>query len=242
MGRAAVIAIVLSSVVMVSKAQRLEPRAPGATARIQQEMTPEQREHGRLVDAELGLNRDEGLLLDLGLSVSTDVDDFAWRPATESLRQLLQERTCQADLTMTATVGTANSFPTESGTYLFSEYALRPVSVFRHRRSMPGPSVTMIRPGGRLTVDGVTSVAKHDSYPDIASGVEVLVFLKQLSTGAYEATSSSSVWTMTGAAAYPSVWVPVTDEPGTRAVAGARVFDSLSAAVCRPGNGTARVP
>lgn len=131
-------------------------------------------------------------LLDTGRSASIEVMPFLTHETT-SFAQWLETLKCQADAVFSATVASSESFPTQSGTFFFTEYGLQLQEVLSFPVGTPlrsGQSVTLVRLGGKMVIDGETIIAGHSSAPPLQSDSQYLIFARLLKeTGGFAARS-----------------------------------------------------
>lgn len=157
---------------------------PDKTAPIWRRMTPAQKEHARVFAEFQGQAR----IIDNGVSVhrfTTDVLPSNPLPA-KTLYDAVKDLKCSVDAVFEGRVVSGESFPTEDGTFLFTDYR---VTIDRVFRSPSGPSgshlepnqdVVVARPGGALIVDGKSIEATVDAFPALETGRTYLLFVKYL--------------------------------------------------------------
>lgn len=181
------------------------------TTPILKQMTPKQRRHARLFTNPIyGTSR----ILDEHVAVDV-IEDRVWKEPTQRLDQILTELACTSDAVFVAHVRSVESWPTEGGHFLFSEYAVTPTEVFRSVNGAPvtpGQAVTVVRPGGQRTSDGLVLTARIDSFPPLEMNGRYVFFLKYLpDTGAFQPTASEATLIVRGSQVMGTVSIPATD-------------------------------
>jgi hypothetical protein len=141
-------------------------------------MTGRQKVHSRLFDTSALSTR----LLDVGESLHIDIERFysALTTQEEDVRRLV----CSSDAAFIATVTSSESLPTYDGLFLFTEYVVQLNEIVRQPPStthVRGQSVTLVRIGGQLAVNGRRLTASVNSYPPLRINSHYLIFSKYLS-------------------------------------------------------------
>jgi hypothetical protein len=171
---------------------RREPPVDRTTP-ILERMTPEQREHAKLHASHEGVGT---RLLDhkVLLSTTSDPGPIVATPFSEVLKSL----TCEADAVFTGFVQKGESFPTETGQMLFTDYQVTVGDVFRTRRGaqMAAASTAVVtQVGGGVKVDGTMISATLASYPPLTPGQEYVFFAQFLPrTKSYHPAEGGRAW------------------------------------------------
>jgi hypothetical protein len=156
-------------------------------------MTPEQREHAKLHASHEGLGT---RLLDHKVSLSTTSDPGPI--GATPLPQVLKSLACDSDAMFTGFVQKGESFPTETGQMLFTDYQVTVGDVFRTRRGAQlaaASSAVVTQVGGEVEVDGLMISAKLADYPALTPGHEYVFFTQFLpQTKAYHLAQSGRAW------------------------------------------------
>lgn len=174
------LSLVLTTVVFVAgiAAGQQKSRPPAVekkdrTSLIQEKMTKNQRAHGKKHDRS-GNTRllDEVLNVTLMAERVGDPDG-----SSASLFSEIETFTCQSDVVFRARVRHAVALPTESGTFLFTDYTLDVADVVRvNRGEAPSGEVPYSQLGGSMRVEGTIVSAKVDAYPTLQVGLTYLFF------------------------------------------------------------------
>ena len=178
------------------------PQAVDRTTTFQARMTPAQREHGRehakndiigareLAQHGLTPHRilDEGTSIDLAI-------DLIGVEATMTVRQMLTATACGNAIVFEGRVLTKESFPTEDGTFLFTDYEVEAIEIFRGLAGLSARSrVTVTRLGGSVAFDGGSVNATISTAPTIETNRTYLFFGRSLAaTGAVSVNESNDV-------------------------------------------------
>lgn len=174
--------LVLGGLVVTTKGEAQDPykREPPVdrTTPILERMTPAQREHAKLHTSHKGLGT---RLLDhkILLSTTSDPGPIVATPLTEVLKSLA----CEADAVFTGFVQKSESFPTETGEMLFTDYQVMVGDVFRARKGaqlVAASTAVVTQVGGEIEIEGVMISAKLASYPPLTSAHEYLFFAQFL--------------------------------------------------------------
>jgi hypothetical protein len=117
---------------------------------------------------------------ELPASVSNDLGTW---------QELLQRAACAADAVVRATPRAARSMPTADSQFLFTtvtltaEVWLREPALASWRRS---DTVELVRPGGRVLINGTVVEARHEGYPPMALARSYYVLADHIDrTGAF---------------------------------------------------------
>ena len=168
-----------------------EPRTREAprdrTTPTLQRMTPTQREHAKLFR---GITATRTKMLDEKVSTVV-IGEFASPTPPLSTTEFITNLMCSSDDVFIGVVTSVEAFPTEDGTFLFSEYALQPLEAFGGRTDAvrPGERVTLVRPGGTTMVEGTKISATINGYPPLELGGQYLLFASRLNTNALTTTT-----------------------------------------------------
>jgi hypothetical protein len=183
---------------------------PDRTTPVLKAMTARQRAHARhFTKSQLGSSR----MLDELQSV--DVHEDGWVAPTQPTLDVLADLACASDAVLSGHVRSVQSFPTEDGRFLFSEYAVEALRVFRSmsRAGTPGTVLTVIRLGGEMTIDGRPVTATISSFPALSTNRRYLLFLKYHSdTDTFETASPAGTLEIRGQQLIPTDRVAATDE------------------------------
>ena len=162
-------------------------------------MTASQRVH-----SELFLHITHTRLLDTLESVDSRVTGMTPGVAP-SLDEFLTAPVCSSGAFVVGEISSSHSFPTADGTFLFTEYdfvvsrllyAGGPAASLR-----PNQHILVVRPGGRLVVDGVDVHASRGSSPLLLNGIQYALALDYLpSTGAYRGDIDDGTYVFDGRA------------------------------------------
>jgi hypothetical protein len=194
-------------------------------------MTPRQREHARLHQA-----RNDGRfrtrLLDEGLSVNV-ISDAGPMPPVDA-RSFLVQMACTNDAMFIGHVTGRESFPTEDGFQLFTDYEVIATRVVKSPKGgFPSDSrVVVTRPGGERVVKspkgGFPNVVPRSSgervleerriamtfssYPTLEVGEDYVFFVEHLpKLGTFNTNQVEGVWHVNGGSMRPLVGRPFTD-------------------------------
>jgi len=164
-------------------------RAPDKTTAVIATMTPEQKQHARLHAGFKSTDK----VLDVGASVDIQVHRSQVSVTLESLPTIVAVA-CAADVAFVGSVVSSNTFPTLDGTFLFTDYTVRVQEVphrgVRHKKQLPYRAV-VTRPGGALTVGGVSAQTTVSSWPALQVGGTYFFVANQISsTGGYLETET----------------------------------------------------
>ena len=166
-------------------------------------MTPAQREHARIFR---DISNSKSKLLDEQVSVTVTLDFIGSTP-TKTFATHLRELICSSDVAFVGEVISAQSFPTEEGSFLFSEYAVSPKETLRQRSISLTSPVTLIRPGGAIVVDGVRVTAEINTFPSLVVGRTYLFFGEVLQRTA--AVNSTETYELLGQSVRPLQYLNV---------------------------------
>jgi hypothetical protein len=184
-----------------------------------------------------GLSSNKKRLLDdlVSISVASDESFGAAGTPTPSLAEFLTSQMCATDTTMVGTVTSAQSFPTEDGTFLFTEHQFLVADQFRvspAARFVSG-AITLVRPGGDMLVEGVHVRAHTLSSPPLVVGQKYLLFASyRPSLGVFGASGGNSAFLITGDALRTSR-LRLSDADLTGGVNMATVLRVLRSVTCR---------
>jgi len=163
------------------------------TTPILERMTPAQREHAKLHASHKGLGT---RLLDekICLSTTSQPGPIVRNP----LGKVLKSLSCKSDAVFTGFVQKGESFPTETGQMLFTDYYVTVGDVFRTRKGAQlaaASTAVVTQVGGEVEVEGVMISAELASYPPLTSGHEYVFFTQFLpQTKTYHLAQSGRAW------------------------------------------------
>jgi hypothetical protein len=209
---------------------------PDRTTPIQDKMTPVQRKHGTLH----GENPSRSRLLDEKVSsiVMAEPMFYADRSPARRLDDVITDLACAVDAVFIAVPERWQSFPTEDGRWLFTDYDVRLGRVYR----MPdvagfktGDQVVVSRSGGEVEVDGERIVARSNAVPPLKKNGRYLLFVAyEPETKALYTRSGYAVFDVRGSRTY-ATWPLRTAESelSTDGVANAVMLSALSKLRCR---------
>jgi hypothetical protein len=181
---------------------------PDRTTPIQKQMTPAQHRHARLFG-------DGGFrLLDWKQNLEVEVDP-GFNPATKPLAEVIADLACASDAVFLGVVSDSRSWPTENGTMLFTEYTVHPTEIFRTANSAsvtPGRSVTVVRPGGEMSIEGTMVRASINIFPPLEGNERYILFTKYLpDTGAFQTRASKGTLVVHGSEVVGTIGFSATD-------------------------------
>jgi hypothetical protein len=166
-------------------------------------MTAAQRVHGSLFHEVKGSTR----LLDEKVSVIDFVDRL--EQPSRPLAHIVSDLACASDATFSGIVRTAASYPTLDGTFLFSEYGVKVTQIFRKSEAVQfreeltkDPLITVIRPGGEMSVEGVRVNATSKDFPALVIGNEYVFFVAYVAeTGSFRTADFRGTFTLSNSQA-----------------------------------------
>jgi hypothetical protein len=107
--------------------------------------------------------------------------------------EFLTEMTADSDAVLVGVVKEKNSQLTESGKFIFSDYLFQVEDVIKNNPKKPistSELITLIRPGGKILLNGFTVTATDESYQNLNAGEKYILFLKFVpETGAYQSVN-----------------------------------------------------
>ena len=168
-----------------------------ATPVIEDELTPQQREHSKLYPKE-GEKKIRDVLIKQSEYVSFTISCFAF--SLEPLPPLEVELTEKADAVVIVTFVSKSSQITTNGTNIFTDYELRVEEAIKDGAGTlkPETTITVTRPGGKVLLFGKIARTSLSAFKPLEPGRRYLLFLKYLpSTGAYEAVDAYSSFDIT---------------------------------------------
>jgi hypothetical protein len=158
------------------------------------EMTATQREHSKLYRQrsrkDLRNTRESVRVI-----LTTPFIEPDGEKTTSSIEQLLQRITCEADAIVIGTIEKRTSQFTEDGGFIFTDHDLRVQEIVRNKAPIliqPNETIVITRPGGSLIFDGKIVSVIDKSFAPLLVGNTYLLFLRQVSTGAFQAVNSES--------------------------------------------------
>jgi hypothetical protein len=211
-------------------------RKPGVdrTTPALQQMTERQR---AIAHALRGYSPSKTRLLDDQASVDISDEEYFGDPnkRPQSLADFLHQQKCSTDSTFLGTVSAAQSFPTEDGTFLFTEYQ---VQVTEPIRIPPAASdlnvITMIRSGGQMLVEGVSVAATVASTPHLEVGRTYLFFASyNPNLDVFETHGARSTLLVTDTLLQSLRSLTLGDADLKKGAAKVKTLDILRAVVCR---------
>ncbi|HEX5216325.1 MAG TPA: hypothetical protein VFV98_12745 [Vicinamibacterales bacterium] len=166
---------VAAFVVAVSAQQPVgRPKPVDRTTAIQARMTPAQRANGRAHAKSLTLFRMTRLLDQLtsaGMHYDSVIEE-----ATASAATLLGQAACRSSIAVRGRVLSEQSFPIEDGTFLFTDYDVAVLAVYRAPSALSSVAkITVTQPGGAMIIEGVTVRASINVYPPLSVGAEYVI-------------------------------------------------------------------
>jgi hypothetical protein len=127
---------------------------------------------------------------DIEGGIMTDIDTPPYPPVT------LVDLACFADAVVLATPVASVSHLTADKTFLYSDWTMHVEEVLQDTPKEPiggKETIAVVRPGGKLTIDGRTIYGKATDFPDFHSGDRYLLFLTYIpETGAFKARTQRS--------------------------------------------------
>jgi hypothetical protein len=214
------------------------PSYPDRTTPILEKMTADQRVHSRLFGYHTGRRLiDEGIIQGDSAPLMVLNPDVKPPAETDVLRGIF----CAAKLAVAADALSTEAFPTDDGTFTFSELQARVTEVFRSApptNVVAGQVITLVRPGGMVTINGKPVGGQtYWKYPLLTVGTTYLLFLDRVpETGAFrpsvEADVRSAFVVGPRGITEPNGFPYGLDVYG-RAASSARVFGFLHSANCR---------
>jgi hypothetical protein len=176
-------------------------------------------------------------ILDTTESVTVDETRVS-APATKPLNEVVVDLACASDAVLVGAILSAESFPTEDGTLLFTEYTVRPTQIFRAANGAavtPAGNVTVVRPGGEMSVAGKVVKAVMSSFPPLSVGGRYVLFLKNIKgTTNFETAIPEGVFRLAGSQVEGTRRVNATDEDLISSPLPAeRIFGVLRNMTCR---------
>lgn len=123
--------------------------------------------------------------------------------APKQLSVFVADITNAADLIIIGRVDDRDSFLTEEGTFVFTDYSLSVEQIIKSDSKAalePSSKITVTRPGGTLQLNGRKITASDESLAPLEKGKRYLLFLNLIPiTGAYKAFDSHSAFRLNGA-------------------------------------------
>jgi hypothetical protein len=117
-----------------------------------------------------------------------NIDLIDYDKLKKTTAQIFKNLACSSDAVFIGALDAVAVFPTEDGTFLFSEYSVRPTEDFpaRQGRIAPLNSATVLWPGGTTQIEGTTVSARITGHPSLEVGARYLIFATRVAeTGAY---------------------------------------------------------
>lgn len=175
-----------------------EPQSPPVrdrTSEFLQKMNDRQRIHARVFQDPDYTTR----LLDTLQSID-DNSMYFLNPKEVDHKEQLRQLFCSSDAVFAGIVKTSESFPTETGTFLFTEYSVLLTDVFRSpliQGLKPDQAVVFVRLGGSIYIERLTVRATTNYYPPLQIGSRCLIFAREITqTGSYTAPNPQAVFVL----------------------------------------------
>lgn len=158
-------------------------------------MSATERRHAKLHS---GKGPRNGKILDQRLTVTT-FSQPSGTPTLIKARDMFQGRACTSNAVVMGVVTGAESFPTEDGSLLFTDYVITVTDVLRasqkNVRISNGQTITVTRIGGSMDVEGVLVRANVAGYEPLTVQESYLFFLQDVPGGdTFHAATPDSVW------------------------------------------------
>lgn len=170
-----------------------------ATPVIEDDLTPQQREHSKLYETDRRQEKIRDVLIKQNeLRSFTTACSFI---SLEPLPPLVVELSQKADAVVIVTVVSKSSQITANGTNIFTDYELRIEEALKDGRTgtlKPETIITVTRPGGKVLLFGKIAHFELLSFKPLQPGRRYLLFLSYLpATGAYRAVDANSSFDIT---------------------------------------------
>lgn len=196
-----VVVCLFSSVVPLhSQQQKPDVDTEVATPVIEDDLTPQQREHSKLYEGYGWSKKIRDVLIkeQRGLRISiTSCFSFSLKP----LPPLVTELAEKADAVVIGTFVSKSSQITTNGRYVFTDYELRIEEALKDGRTgtlKPETTITVTRPGGKVLLFGQIASFNPGAFKPLQPGRRYLLFLSHLpSTGAYKGVDANSSFDIT---------------------------------------------
>jgi hypothetical protein len=163
-----------------------------------QEMSAADAYHSKLFDG-MGDGRN---IIETGVSLSVHELPVSVSNDLGTWQELVQRAACTADAVLRGTTEAARSMPTADSQFLFTTTTLTAVTWLRApvltswRRS---DTIDLVRPGGRVLVDGAVVEARHDSYTPMAPAKPYYVLADYIDqTGAFRSLRTLGSFSLDG--------------------------------------------
>ena len=194
-----VVCLFSSVVPLHSQQQKPDTYNEVATAVIEDDLTPKQKEHSKLYEAYGRKEKIRDVLLKQNeLRSFTTACPFI---SLEPLPPLVTELSEKADAVVMVTFVSKSSQITTDGTYVFTDYELRIEEALKDGRTgtlKPETTITVTRPGGKVLLYGKIASFESLRFKPLQPGRRYLLFLSHLpSTGAYDAVDANSSFDIT---------------------------------------------
>ena len=194
-----VVCLFSSVVPLHSQQQKPDTYNEVATAVIEDDLTPKQKEHSKLYEAYKRSEMIRDVLIKQSeLRTFTTACGFI---SLEPLPPLVMELSGKADAVVIVTFVSKSSQITTNGTYVFTDYELRIEEALKDGRTgtlKPETTITVTRPGGKVLLYGKIASFEMLRFKPLQPGRRYLLFLSYLpSTGAYYAVNADSSFDIT---------------------------------------------
>jgi hypothetical protein len=195
-----VVCLFSSVVPLHSQQQKPEVYNEVATPVIEDELTPQQREHSKLYETNNERNEKiRDVLIRQSEFVSFHISCFSF--SLKPLPPLEVELTEKADAVVIVTFVSKSSQITTNGKNIFTDYELRIEEALKDGRTgtlKPETTITVTRHGGKVLLFGKIARISLSAFKPLEPGRRYLLFLSYLpSTGAYQAVDANSSFDIT---------------------------------------------
>ena len=194
-----VVCLFSSVVPLHSQQQKPDVYNEVATPVMEDDLTPQQKEHSKLYET----NRREEKIRDV-LIKQNELRSFTTACGFISLKPLpplVVELSQKADAVVIVTFVSKSSQITANGTNIFTDYELRIEEALKDGRTgtlKPETTITVTRPGGKVLLFGKIAHFELLSFKPLQPGRRYLLFLSYLpATGAYRAVDANSSFDIT---------------------------------------------
>jgi hypothetical protein len=163
-------------------------------------LTPQQKEHSKLYDAEPGNGKISDLLQkqpELTVAIHSCP---ALSP--EGQPPMISELAEKADAIVIGSISSKSSQITSTGIFVFTDYAFGIEEVLKGIDAVTpklNSTITITRPGGKVLLNGGVATVVDLSFQPLMPGRRYVLFLKYLrATGAYQAVSGKGSYDISG--------------------------------------------
>ena len=138
-------------------------------------------------------------------------------PEPKPPEQVLSELTNESDAVIKGMVISKTSQITEDDGFIFTDYDVLVTEVLRDNPVASiesGKSITVTRPGGKVTKDGIVVKAIDRKFLPLSPNTQVLLFLKFIpETGAYKPTRATGSFQLEGSLVHSLTDIHLSFEP-----------------------------